>query len=94
MALTDRGNWLLSALVGVLIAANGLVWLLLGDDLLRMAIGLFIAVAGAFAALNAVRAIRGPGVEPMEWTTWKTLLNVAVLIVLALILVSGLGRLV
>lgn len=94
MVLTDRQNWLLSALVGALIAANGLVWVLLWDDLVGLAVGVFMAVAGAFAALNAVRAIRGEGGEPMEWTTAKTLLNVAVIVVMTLVLLSGLTQLV
>jgi len=93
MELTDRQNRLLSGLVGVLVAANGLVWVVFWDGLVGRATGGVLALGGGFMTLNAIRAIRGaPGVTPMDWTTRKTLFNVLVILLLFVGLLVSLRR--
>lgn len=84
MELTDRQNWALSGVVGVLFVVNSVLWLILEDGLLWQVAGVVLAIGGLLATFSAIQAIRDvEGVEPMEWTTRKTIMNVFFTIVLA-----------
>lgn len=77
MDLSDRTNWLLSGLVGVLLTANGVLWLFqYRDVVIGLLLGGAMAVIGLFAAANAVRAIRDPDAYEQEWTRRQTATNV------------------
>lgn len=88
MELTDRQNWALSGAVGVLFVVNSVLWLLFEDDIIWQAAGLLLVFGGLLATFNSIQAIRGvQGVEPMEWTLKKTLVNVVVVVLLVLAIV-------
>lgn len=95
MEFTDRQNWLLSAIVGALIAANGVVWLLVWEDLFGRVVGVIMVGAGVLATVNAIRAMRGAsGVEPIDWTPRKTLINVLAVVLFSIGLFAFAGRLI
>jgi hypothetical protein len=88
MDLTERQNWLLSAAVGILLAANALAWTPRADGFWDWAMVVALTVGGLLAMANGVRAIREPGTNAeFEWTTKKTRLNVAAVVILAIALV-------
>jgi hypothetical protein len=85
--LSDRRNWLLSWLVGLLLLANGVARLPGSSSTLELVVAGALVVGGLLASYNAVTAMRNPAsVEDVEWTRGKTLLNAgaAVLLTLAL----------
>jgi|GEM_PF-2439531 len=89
MALSDRQNWLLSGLVGVLLVANGLARLPGAAGFVDFVLAGALVVGGLLAAGNAVSAVRDPAaVEDVEWSRNKTLLNVGAVVLLALALVA------
>lgn len=91
MELSDRSNWILSGLVGGLLTANGVVWLLrYRDVILGLVVGGAMAVIGLLAAVNAVRAVRDPNSYDQEWTSRQTATNMVAIVVLVAALVATL----
>jgi hypothetical protein len=89
MVLSDRQNWILSGLVGVLLVANGLARLPGASGFVDYVLAGALALGGLLAAGNAVSAVRDPtAVEDVEWSRNKTLLNVGAVVLLALALVA------
>jgi hypothetical protein len=91
--LSDRRNWLLSWLVGVLLFANGVARLPGSSGTLGLVVAGALVVGGLLASYNAVTALRDPtSVEDVEWTRGKTLLNAGAAVLLALALVTVLSQ--
>jgi hypothetical protein len=89
MALSDRQNWLLSGVVGVLLVANGLARLPGASGFVDYVLAGALAVGGLLAAGNAVSAVRDPAaVEDVEWTRGKALLNAGAVVLLTLALIA------
>ena len=87
--LSDRRNWLLSWLVGVLLFANGLARVPGASNTVGLVVAGALVVGGLLASYNAVSALRNPTtVEEVEWTRNKTLLNAGAAVLLALALVT------
>ena len=87
--LSDRRNWLLSWLVGLLLLANGVARLPGSSGTVELVIAGALVVGGLLASYNAVTAMRNPAsVEDVEWTRGKTLLNAGAAVLLALALVA------
>lgn len=87
--LSDRRNWLLSWLVGVLLFANGLARLPGSSSTVNLVLAGALVVGGLLASYNAVSAMRNPAaVEDVEWSRNKTLLNAGAALLLALALVA------
>ncbi|MFB6087691.1 MAG: hypothetical protein ABEJ85_04150 [Haloarculaceae archaeon] len=83
MELTDRQNWILSTVVGVLLAANAVAWVPRADGLWDWATVIALTVGGLMAMANGVRALRDPAqAEAMEWTRRKTHINLLAVVVL------------
>jgi hypothetical protein len=90
--LSDRSNWILSGLVGLLIGANGLVLTVQWTARLTgLALGVAMAVAGGLILANAVRAIRDPATVEQDWTRRKTVTNAVALVILVGVLVAAVG---
>jgi hypothetical protein len=88
MNLTDRQNWGLSTAVGILLAANAVVWAPRADGFWDWLMAIALTVGGLLAMANGVRALREPEQRAdMEWTTRKTRLNLVALALLAVALV-------
>jgi hypothetical protein len=86
--LSDRRNWLLSWLVGMLLFANGVARLPGSSGTVELVVAGALVVGGLLASYNAVSALRNPAaVEDVEWTRGKTLLNAGAAVLLALALV-------
>lgn len=89
MTLSDRQNWILSGLVGVLLVANGLARLPGSSGTIDLVLAGALVLGGLLAASNAVSAVRNPAaVEDVDWTRNKTLLNAGAVVLLALALVA------
>ena len=92
MGLSNRNNWILSGLVGVLLVANGLARLPGSSSLVGLIVAVALVIGGLLATTNAVSAVRNPrAVEDIEWSRNKTLLNAGAVVLLALALVAALA---
>lgn len=90
MALSDRQNWTLSGLVGVLLVANGIARLPGWSSPFDLLLSGALITGGGLAAFNAYRGIRRPEtMSERPWTTRKTLINVVALVLLSLILAAA-----
>lgn len=95
MNLSDRTNWVLSGLVGLLLVANGLVRIPGWSSTLELVVAGALLTGGLLAGSNAITAIRDPGaVADSDWTTRKTAINLAAIVLLTLILGLGVADLV
>ncbi|MEF8853243.1 MAG: hypothetical protein V5A44_04235 [Haloarculaceae archaeon] len=91
--LSDRNNWLLSWLVGVLLVANGVARVPASSGTVELVVAGALVVGGLLASSNAITAVRNPAsVDDVEWTRNKTLLNAGATVLLALALVVALSR--
>ena len=91
MQVSDRTNWLLSGLVGVLLVANGAMWALRSaDSVFGYLLAGVLVVGGGAATANAARALQGSETVDQEWTTRRTAVNAVAAVLLAVFLAEPL----
>ena len=93
MDVSDRHNWLLSGLVGLLLVANGLARLPRWSAALDLVLAGALVTGGGLASVNAYVGLRDPdSVADDYWTTRKTLVNAVAVLVLSVLLAGVLAR--